>query len=124
MEVEEDMEVQGDLRTTRVLVDIANSIFDFLQITADCTSLHYRKWMPNLDLEVRVAGNNTINFQFYSKPCSSKFLMMNSSAMSARVKMVSLGGAEERCKCICKHLALFHPESQGGKFQHPSGVHF
>ena len=54
-EVEADREVEGDLRTARVLVDIANSVFHYLQFTADCPSLHTSGWMPLLDLEVRVA---------------------------------------------------------------------
>ena len=89
-EVEADREVQGDLRKSRVLVEIANSIFDYLQFTADCPSLHTSLWMPLLDLEVRVAPDQTIDYQFYSEPCSSKFVMMRSSAMPASVKMASL----------------------------------
>ena len=46
--------------------------------------------MPLLDLKIRVDTDNTIDFQFYSKPCSSKFVMLKSSAMPARVKMASL----------------------------------
>ena len=38
-EVQADMGLDGGLRTARVLVDMANSIFDYLQFTDDCPSL-------------------------------------------------------------------------------------
>ena len=46
--------------------------------------------MPLLDLEVRIAEDNTVDYKFYSKPCSSKNVMMKNSAMTARTKMSSL----------------------------------
>ena len=35
-EVEGDSRVPGDLRTAKVLADVANSIFDYIQFTVDC----------------------------------------------------------------------------------------
>merc|ERR1711973_238211 len=46
--------------------------------------------MPLLATEVRVAENNTIDYKFYEKPISSRYVMMRESAMSARVKMNTL----------------------------------
>ena len=46
--------------------------------------------MPLLDLEVIVATDQSIDYRFYSKPCSSKFVMMRDSAMPAKTKMNSL----------------------------------
>jgi hypothetical protein len=46
--------------------------------------------MPLLDLEVRVAEDNSLDYQFYSKPCASKFTMMRDSAMPARTKFNGL----------------------------------
>ena len=73
-----------------MLVDIANSIFDYLQFTADFPSLHTSGWMPLLDLEVRIASDLSVDYRFYSKPCSSQYVMMKNSAMPARTKMSSL----------------------------------
>ena len=90
-EVEADRLVAGDLRTARVLSDIGNSIFNFLQFTVDCPSSNASGWMPLLATEVRVAENNTIDYKFYEKPISSRYVMMRNSAMSARVKMNTPG---------------------------------
>ena len=47
-EVEGDQGLAGDARTARVLVDMANSIYSYLQFTADCPSLHPTGWLPLL----------------------------------------------------------------------------
>ena len=74
-----------------VMLEIANSLVPYLQFTLDCPSQHTSGWMPLLDLEVRVAtDNNSIDFRFYSKPCSSKYVMLQNSAMPARTKMSTL----------------------------------
>ena len=75
-EVQADMGLDGGLRTARVLVDMANSIFDYLQFTDDCPSLRASGWMPLLDLEVRIASHSSVDWRFYSKPCSSQYVMM------------------------------------------------
>jgi hypothetical protein len=89
-EVERDRQVPGDLRTARVMVEIANSILPYLQFEADCPSNHSSGWMALLDLEVRVAEDSTVDYRFYSKPCASRYTMMRSSAMPARTKMNGL----------------------------------
>ena len=89
-EVEADRLVPGDQRTGRVLTEVANSFLPYLQFTYDCPSLHPSGWMPLLDLEVRVAPDNSIDYRFFSKPCSSPYVMLKDSAMPARSKMSSL----------------------------------
>ena len=89
-EVEGDKLVAGDLRTARVLNDIGNDIASYLNFTVDCPSTNANGWMPLLATEVRVAADNTIDYRFYEKPISSKYVMMQSSAMSAKVKMNTL----------------------------------
>ena len=92
--VEEEVEggklVAGDLRTARVLNDIGNDIASYLKFTVDCPSTNANGWMPLLATEVRVAADNTIDYKFYEKPISSRYVMMQSSAMSAKVKMNTL----------------------------------
>ena len=89
-EIEADRQVAGDLRTAKVLADIANDIFYYIQFTVDCPSANVSGWMPLLATEVRVAADNTIDYRFYEKPISSKYVMMRNSAMSAKVKMNTL----------------------------------
>ena len=86
-EVEGDLMVPGDLRTAKVLAEVANSIFDYIQFTVDCPSNHPSGWMPLLATQVRVAADNTIDYKFFEKEIASKYVMMKNSAMSARVKM-------------------------------------
>ena len=86
-EVENDSAVAGDLRTARVLADIANSIFEYIQLTVDCPSNYPSGWMPLLATQVRVAEDNTIDYLFFEKEIACKYVMMRNSAMSARVKM-------------------------------------
>ena len=86
-EVEGDRRMPGDLRTAKVLADVANSIFDYIQFTVDCPSNHASGWMPLLATQVRVAADNTIDYKFFEKEIASKYVMMRNSAMSARVKM-------------------------------------
>ena len=75
-EVEADLKIQGDQRTAKVILEIANSVSEFLKFEADVPSNYELGWMPLLDVQVKVAKNNTINYKFYSKPCASKFTMM------------------------------------------------
>ena len=86
-EVEGDRRVPGDLRTAKVLAEVANSIFDYIQFTVDCPSNHASGWMPLLATQVRVTDDNTIDYKFFEKEIASKYVMMRNSAMSARVKM-------------------------------------
>ena len=89
-EIESDRLVAGDLRTAKVLAEIGNHIFNYLQFTVDCPSTNISGWMPLLAAEVRVAADNTIDYRFYEKPISSRYVMMRNSAMSAKVKMNTL----------------------------------
>ena len=60
---------------------------NYIQFTVDCPSNHPSGWMPLLATQVRVAADNTIDYKFFEKEISSKYVMMRNSAMSARVKM-------------------------------------
>ena len=89
-EIEGDRLIAGDLRTAKVLAEIGNDIFNYLQFTVDCPTTNPSGWMPLLATEVRVAADNTIDYRFYEKPISSRYVMMRNSAMSAKVKMNTL----------------------------------
>ena len=96
MVVEEEVEggklVAGDLRTARVLNDIGNDIAGYLKFTVECLSTNANGWMPitHARTEVTVAADNTNDYRFYEKLISSKYVMMQSSAMSAKVNMNTL----------------------------------
>jgi hypothetical protein len=88
--VEADRAIPGDRRTARVIQDIANSICETINMTIDCPSNHESGWMPLLDLQVRVAEDNSLDYKFYSKKVANPLLLMATSALPERVKRNSL----------------------------------
>ena len=87
--VEEDRQNPGDLRTARIVQEIANKICPFIQVTVDCPSMHNNNLMPILDLEVGVRDNKIV-FQHYRKACSNFLVILASSAMGDKQKRVCL----------------------------------
>ena len=87
---DKDSEIAWDKGTSSRMKEIAHSITDFLRLAVDCPSEHNNGWMPLLDLAVRKAEDNSIDYIYYEKPSSSKFLMMKQSAMPFRTKVSCL----------------------------------
>ena len=87
--VEEDKGVPGDLRTAKIVQEVANSICPFIQTTIDCPSKHPNNLMPILDLEVGVKDDKVV-FQHYRKACSNFLVTLASSAMADKQKRVCL----------------------------------
>ena len=104
--IESDMSVKPDLRTARVIKDVANSLYSFIQMTVDCPSLHEVDLVPILDLQVGVK-NNLVVYQHFTKPCSSFLLTHQRSAMSTRAKHVTLLQEVVR---ICRNTSKRLPE--------------
>ena len=75
----------ADQRTFQILTDIANSIDPNIQFTFDCPSLNDNNRVPVLDLEFWIE-NNDIMHAFYKKPISNECIILQRSAMSARIK--------------------------------------
>ena len=88
--MEAEKSIPGDYRTAKVIQEIANSVCDTIRMTTDCPSSHESGWMPLLDLQVRVARDNTLDYKFYSKKVANPLLLMNHSALPDRVKRNSL----------------------------------
>ena len=61
-EVDHDREIPGYKRTALLVQSIANSIWDTVRMDIDCLSQHGSGWMPLLDLQVRLAEDNTIDY--------------------------------------------------------------
>jgi hypothetical protein len=82
--------VEGDRRTAGLVRELANTICPYLQMEADFPSSHSSGWMPILDLEVQMAPDKTVNWRWYSKPMASPYSILNSSAMPAATKRITL----------------------------------
>ena len=51
-EVEADRDIPGDIRVAKLLVEIGNSVSDFINLTFDTPSMNESGWMLILDLKV------------------------------------------------------------------------
>ena len=47
-------------------------------------------WMPILDLAVRMASDNSVDFKWYKKPVATDYSILNRSAMPAATKRITL----------------------------------
>ena len=79
----------ADLRTAEIVRDLANNIFPFIKVTIDCPSMHESGFMPILDLQVRMVDKK-VQYKFYKKPISSKYVILAQSALPGGVKRATL----------------------------------
>ena len=87
--VEEDLELEPDLRSMREVVKMGNSIYNMVQLTGDCPSGNQNGKMPLLNTEVWVEGE-IVQYKDYRKPCSNLMVMLDMSAMPASIKRTAL----------------------------------
>ena len=83
-EVEADKLIPDDVRSMRILCEIANTISQ-LRFTMDCPSLNDNKMVPILDTQLWIEGNR-VQYIFYKKSCSSQFTVLKRSAIPDRTK--------------------------------------
>jgi hypothetical protein len=82
---------EGDeLRTFKILQEIANSICPQIQMTIDVTGAHRNKKLPVLDLNLWMStdgfGRQRLCHTFYKKEVSSRYTILKRSAISMSVK--------------------------------------
>lgn len=87
--IEEDRNIASDIRTSRIMQDIANRIYDFIQVEVDCPSQHSNGKMPILDLEVKMIENKIV-YWFYRKEMVNFKVLMATSAMPYSMRRISL----------------------------------
>ena len=87
--MEEDVEVAGDKRTTKEVAKMGSSISNMIQLTWDCPSNNDNGKMAMLNTEVWVEGNKVL-YEHYRKPMANDLLMLEISAMPARIKRATL----------------------------------
>ena len=93
-QVLDDMQVPADARTVQEIVKMGSSISEMIQLTGECPSGSPGEKMPVLDLSVWMDkdadGDRTVWWQHYRKPVTNTLLMMEKSAMPAKVKRTTL----------------------------------
>ena len=85
--VHEDKLVPDDLRTMRVIQNIANTIDETINVTFDVPSNYDDGRVPILDVKVRVDENNRIEHIFYKKPVANRLGTLKTAAYSMQSKM-------------------------------------
>ena len=65
-QVAHDLDIAADVRTMRVLVDIANSLDEDIQFTFDTPSMNANGKLPCLDLQLWLNPQSQIYFEFYA----------------------------------------------------------
>ena len=68
-EVERDRDIPSDIRTSKVLLEIANGISGFIKLTSDCPSSNPSGFMPLLDIQVKVVDNKLIHPHILQETC-------------------------------------------------------
>ena len=87
--MEEDEEVPNDMRTTREVAKMGSSISQMIQLTWDCPSNNINGKMALLNTEVWVE-DNLVWYEHFRKEMSNPLLMLEISAMPARIKRATL----------------------------------
>ena len=87
--VEEDMAESSDIRTAREVAKMGSSISNMISLTWDCPANNENNRMALLDTEVWVEDNKVL-YEHYRKPGANPLLMMEMSAMPAKVKRTTL----------------------------------
>ena len=87
--VEEDRDVSSDIRTAKEVAKMGSSISNMITLTWDCPSNNENKRMALLNTEVWVE-ENVVMYEHYRKPVANPLLMMEMSAMPAKVKRTTL----------------------------------
>ena len=87
--VEEDRAVAGDIRTAKEVAKMGSSISNMITLTWDCPSNNDNNRMALLNTEVWVEERK-VWYEHYRKPVANPLLMMQMSAMPAKVKRTTL----------------------------------
>ena len=95
--IESDKEVPADVRTCKLVEQIANSIDETIIMTAECPSMHPENGfkLPYLDMALWVEDNKKnsqgkILFSHYTKPMASKLVIQKTSAIGKSQKRTIL----------------------------------
>ena len=76
-------------RTTDILLDIMNSIMEFLRFTLEISEDFVDGKLPTLDVKIWVV-DNTIYFDYFEKPMNTNLVLHAKTAQSQCVKFASL----------------------------------
>ena len=77
-------------RTTEIVRGVYNSILEEFKFTTELETDFVGGYIPTLDTQLKVMRDGSICYKFYEKPVSSKFVIMERSALADNLKQSSL----------------------------------
>ena len=83
----EDQELSSLEITRRVILGTLNMVEDYLSFTTETEEDFTDKWLPTLDMKLRVAGSNQVLHGFYEKPTNSNITVQRRTAMGEDAKI-------------------------------------
>ena len=96
--------ISKEIKTSRVMLDIQNSVFSCLSFEMETPEMFSDKKLPTLDFICWVK-NNKIQYSFYQKPMAKKTVIQRKSALGKNCKIASLSqNLVRRMKNTCEDL--------------------
>jgi hypothetical protein len=90
---ETDLTVNGDVRMAVLIQSIVNTVSPHIQVTYDVPSLNENLRLPVLDVEMWMEtteeGRYHLNYSFYKKPISTNKLILATSAVPDKMKIMT-----------------------------------
>ena len=85
-----DEGLSGEEVTRRIVEASMNEVFPFLRFTTEVGEGEER-WLPTLDLRIRVEEDNLVSFSYFEKPTVTNVMVQQRSAMeeNARIQILS-----------------------------------
>ena len=83
----EDQELSSLEITRRVILGTLNMVEDYLSFTTETEEDFADRWLPTLDMKLRVSGSNLVLHGFYEKPTNSNVTVQRRTAMGEDAKI-------------------------------------
>ena len=106
--------VSGERRTKEILGKTMSGIESYLEFTVESGEDFKEGWLPTLDVELKVAKNNTIDYRFFEKSTTTNQTVHKKSAMEENAKIQILANDVVR--------RLSNTKEHNGDYQEASRV--
>ena len=83
----EDQELTSEEITKKGILGTLNNVEDFLRFTVETEEDFPDKWLPTLDMKLKVSGSNQVLHDFFVKPTSSNVTVQRRTAMGEDAKI-------------------------------------
>ena len=77
-------------RTEEEICKSLNTVFDFLEFTAETEQHFADQMLPTLDVKLKVLGNGMVTYEHFSKPTNNNLVVQKGTALSSDIIFSSL----------------------------------